>query len=595
MKRLQCEVCGSTEIKKVGESTYECMSCGIRYDKDDVRKLLVELTGSVKIDHSDEVENHIRRAEQLEAEGNTREAEEHYNAALDLDASNATAQEGAREASKKLKYENFFIADAKLSDEETAELLLREMAVTDNIVCDIYKEINIRKIIDRYDVLAFLKGKYKLSWSATICYREYENQTVYKKEYDSRGHSHSVPTTERVAKIRRVPSSGERVYETDGLVLANDVLSVCEHSYDKTTVDALCSDFENLQDNKYATYTVTKLDSRNITEENSKLFYKGIEINFDIDEKVVSARRRQLLENADQKCADETIAAMAGDYYENLSATRQTLGESTAYICIPVQVIEYTYKSQNYLAICDLVSHTASVSKMYPEDRLLAKSKKGLRREEKQAKNMPGTMIAGIAVMILILVWLLIMAITDNQKIGETGVLIGLCGAFVLSVVLLIVGAVQKSNRAKSFQNKTWDMQNSIYSPRMKFLANSYKEFFGAYNGLASLDAARSSVSASVMVEMNDIGTQISYSGEIKQFDENFDDVASETSQKISDLEAEIKKFKNKRNLGIVLMCVSCFIILPLFFAGIIILGNANRKIIDTNKELSELKGDWIS
>lgn len=82
MKRLQCEICGSTAIKKVDESTYECMSCGIRYDKDDVKKLLVELTGSVQIDHSDEVENHIRRAKQLEAAGNLRDAVKHYNTRL---------------------------------------------------------------------------------------------------------------------------------------------------------------------------------------------------------------------------------------------------------------------------------------------------------------------------------------------------------------------------------------------------------------------------------------------------------------------------------------------------------------------------------
>lgn len=49
MKKIQCEVCGSTEIKKVGDDLFECQSCGVQYSKNDVSKLLVKITGEVKL------------------------------------------------------------------------------------------------------------------------------------------------------------------------------------------------------------------------------------------------------------------------------------------------------------------------------------------------------------------------------------------------------------------------------------------------------------------------------------------------------------------------------------------------------------------
>lgn len=43
MKKMKCEVCGSTEIKKIADTTFECQSCGVLYSKEEAVKLLVEL------------------------------------------------------------------------------------------------------------------------------------------------------------------------------------------------------------------------------------------------------------------------------------------------------------------------------------------------------------------------------------------------------------------------------------------------------------------------------------------------------------------------------------------------------------------------
>lgn len=92
MKQIKCEICGSTEIKKTDDSTFICQSCGVQYTKDEVQKLLVEINGKVKIDHSEEIKNTIKRAEQFEESGDHIKAKEYYNKALDLDANNETIQ-----------------------------------------------------------------------------------------------------------------------------------------------------------------------------------------------------------------------------------------------------------------------------------------------------------------------------------------------------------------------------------------------------------------------------------------------------------------------------------------------------------------------
>lgn len=44
IKKMKCEVCGSTSIKKVSDTTFECQECGVQYDKNEVMKLLVEVS-----------------------------------------------------------------------------------------------------------------------------------------------------------------------------------------------------------------------------------------------------------------------------------------------------------------------------------------------------------------------------------------------------------------------------------------------------------------------------------------------------------------------------------------------------------------------
>ena len=88
MNQLKCEMCGSTNlIKKDG--LFVCQTCGTKYSVEEAQKMMaestVEVTGSVKIDSSDELEKLYKVARRAKNDGDKIKAEEYYNKILERD------------------------------------------------------------------------------------------------------------------------------------------------------------------------------------------------------------------------------------------------------------------------------------------------------------------------------------------------------------------------------------------------------------------------------------------------------------------------------------------------------------------------------
>lgn len=113
MKRLTCEMCGSTDMMKE-DGVFVCQSCGMKYSVEEAKKMMIEGTvevqGTVKVDSSDEIENFLIRAKQFEAEYQTEKALEYYNKVLDIDANNQMAKE------KIIELHTFYIGSVKVSE-----------------------------------------------------------------------------------------------------------------------------------------------------------------------------------------------------------------------------------------------------------------------------------------------------------------------------------------------------------------------------------------------------------------------------------------------------------------------------------------------
>lgn len=91
MKRLTCEMCGSTDlIKKDG--VFECQSCGCKYSVEEAKKMMVEGTvevhGTVKIDSSEELKNLYELARRAKKDRNWDNAAKYYEMITIKDPSN---------------------------------------------------------------------------------------------------------------------------------------------------------------------------------------------------------------------------------------------------------------------------------------------------------------------------------------------------------------------------------------------------------------------------------------------------------------------------------------------------------------------------
>lgn len=82
MKRLTCEMCGSTDLIKDG-GVFVCQSCGCKYSVEEARKMMIEGTvdvrGTVQVDNSANVKKYLENARRAMAKEDWEETEKYYN------------------------------------------------------------------------------------------------------------------------------------------------------------------------------------------------------------------------------------------------------------------------------------------------------------------------------------------------------------------------------------------------------------------------------------------------------------------------------------------------------------------------------------
>lgn len=92
MKRIECEMCGSTDLVKK-DGIFECQSCGLKYSAEEIKKMMIEGTvdvsgSTVKVDKTGSLKNMLVLAKRAKKEGNTEEAKKYYNMVLMEDPDN---------------------------------------------------------------------------------------------------------------------------------------------------------------------------------------------------------------------------------------------------------------------------------------------------------------------------------------------------------------------------------------------------------------------------------------------------------------------------------------------------------------------------
>lgn len=98
MKRLTCEMCGSTDLIKQ-DGVFVCQSCGCKYSVEEARKMMiegtVEVTGTVRVDDSEakkeQIHNYFQMAQSAYDSQDYEGAVGYYDRILEIDANNFEA------------------------------------------------------------------------------------------------------------------------------------------------------------------------------------------------------------------------------------------------------------------------------------------------------------------------------------------------------------------------------------------------------------------------------------------------------------------------------------------------------------------------
>lgn len=94
MKKLTCEMCGSTDLIKDG-GVFVCQSCGCKYTIEEAKRMMIEGTvdvqGTVKVDNSAFVEKYLANARRAKEKEDWEETEKYYNMVEQNDPDNIEA------------------------------------------------------------------------------------------------------------------------------------------------------------------------------------------------------------------------------------------------------------------------------------------------------------------------------------------------------------------------------------------------------------------------------------------------------------------------------------------------------------------------
>ena len=549
MKKIQCEVCGSVEIRKMSDDVFVCQHCGVQYRPEDMSKLLVEIK---------EILENIEET---------------------VSAKQPVQQPREEEKSQ---WDNCFVLEQKIPSQENVKHFLSYLDKAENIACDIYKEISVEQTREFYLPFYLVKGQYRIDWSAIACHTYYEPVTVYENRYNTTLHRMvKEPVTKQVERIQRTPRNGVQNCACSSFVPASGEIKGTFAGISEAEKTQLFEAFRSQQDYKMSDgYKLLPFDKSKLWQEGEQFRYGDWEILNAMESGIAEDAREGLRDHAKRIVRNSSKDGLNGGYFENYTQSQSVLSESLSFVYVPVQVITYRYKDQTYVAVSDLATTSRTVPAIYPCDQDLTMTQEQMEQKNAKAAAMSWLTKLSLTAMVLELIAFVYMAITDNQSWSAISMLIA---AMCVTLVAITAGLIWDAKRRKSNRREQNSVFVDIYVPRKLALIKSKEAFFADYpnagnfaNGFPKLGACTRALFRSVPLDY---------------FEENT--ASDQKLGEIQQLNEEIWKLEKKRTLPLILMTVFGILIIPLF-VGSILLGNVNNKLIRKRNLLQQLQDEFL-
>lgn len=536
MKKIQCEVCGSTEIKKVDDAIFECQSCGVQYSKEEVQKLLVELTGEVKIDRTEEIENSLKRAEQFLEKGDSSKALEYYNKVLDLDPNNETALKAIdainnETASQRKKEQDEVMSRSSaikllehtITPDDGVKAFLKTLKNAPDVVPDIYREIEIISVTQGYYPFSVVEKQYSGTYDGVACYRkqvpytDYETKTDYhNKNQDGSYKQVQVAVTKYREEIDRKKVDGSFLVDHFGIFSLSQKLngtftSISPDKYDSTLMkdqyideildaelqrayynDAVLHQIEKYVTGKYNSIKSNLIEVRTSEQksiEGLEIFDESPDTNW--EERISDTFASEVRSKAGSK----VNSVIPGDFSENVHYRWSEKYSNVQTIYLPIQTIEYAYRGKFYIATMLLVKSN-SVIYSYP---CTTEVKSVENTTEKaittaKAKPFPPFLITLYVFLIVGLIVAFWYGVVEEDSVQAVFWLVS--GA-IGGIPAIIWNVVWKSKKNAAVKKSVIENTSALDSAKSKYnseLATGAQAFFEVFTDLTSIENAVAAV-----------------------------------------------------------------------------------------------------
>lgn len=529
MKKMQCEICGSNEIKKIDDGIFECQSCGVRYSKTEAKKLLVEITGEVKLDHSKDAENMVKRAKQFEECGNQEKAQEYYEKALDFDPEN---EEAAEATSQKHRFaSDIVILEPDIPSIKAEEKFFHYLYNCNKLAPDFFANIKNLNITEKYYPFIIYYGNISGTFTGTSCYNrkvaytDYENKQVRLNNGTYR--MERVPVTKYRTDIEKRPANGQFSATAAGVYsispnLNGKITNINAANIDNYHTDVnvignksqcgakMLVDFESLSleiaqnmENRF-----TAFDRMEISEKDNKQFYRNFEIDLNFDDKSWAERAKQQYgEKVEEACRISAQKACPGDYCEDVSYVKTFNNSRTLTYYIPLQIIEYSYKGDSYVAIQILHTFFNKISATYPINKDEAILQVQLEKQTEEITKLSSAGKAGLGFSLGGIIFL------------GLGLLFSDISLLIIGIIALIV-SLPLNIAERSNNKKKKDLLNEINEKMIKerrkvsgILDDTFRIFIEDFLKTQSFKSASSKAHSAVPSLQNSLKHSINFSG----------------------------------------------------------------------------------
>ncbi len=541
MKRMQCEACGSSDIRKISDDIFECQSCGVQYEKSQIQKLLVEIDGEVKIDHSGDIENALKRAAQFLSEGDSGKALEYYNKVLDLDPDNEAAlqavsairernKSAAEEKREKERICASYISVVKhtVSPKRGVILFLEALRHAPDVAPDIFKEISVVSTTQGYYPFSIEWESYSGEYDGIACYRkrvpytEYRTVTDYhNRNQDGTFREKQEAVTSYREEIDRKPVNGKfsDIYHR-GTYIASKKLSaqfsqISPRQFDSTLHndlvrkgvyktywnDALLQMLEQQADQNSFDWSknlirqpddaLQQIDSIAIFKEDEDTTWEGW-----------GGRRSSLQYNAVLRQADKQIP---GDFHENIHHHLSKESGDVKTIYVPIQVIYYTYHGNPYQAAMILTQENCFAFS-YPR---FVKKEESQPKELKKTSGSSKSTLPYLIGLYAFFVFCLIKAsgAGSNQE-STIWLVLGFC-AGIPAVIWQLISSTRKKARLTTKNPQETDKILEESEQTTSELELEYQAFLETLTNTKSVEAAVAAAKNSDLKKVMDLHTNL--------------------------------------------------------------------------------------